>query len=102
MADAVMTGQILWRARRSPSRQIGRTRADYSARRADPYRDQAAVRQRANTQSDIDLLLKQAQYAIGEDQIGLDVRIGLQEIRQDRNEVSAPKADRGRHRQLAG
>jgi hypothetical protein len=45
----------------------------------------------ADAQPDIDLLLKQTQHAIGEDQTNLDIAIGLEEIRQDRDEVNAPR-----------
>jgi hypothetical protein len=51
---------------------------------------------------EVDLLLKQTLHAIGEEQTCLDIRVGLEEIRQDRDEVSAAKPDRSSHDQFSG
>lgn len=97
-----MPGQILGRARRSASREIRGTGADHAVKSADPDRNHATVRQRADAEPDIDLLLKETQHAIVEDQTDIDIRIGLQEIPQDRDEANAPEDDWGCDDQLAG
>ena len=56
----------------------------------------------ADAQALVDVLLKQADHAISEDQACFDIGKVLEEIRQDRNEIVASEPDRSRHDQLAG
>jgi hypothetical protein len=52
-----MPGQIVRPARRSATRQIGGTSEDHTTNFTYSYRHQAAVRQRADAERDVDLLL---------------------------------------------
>src|ERR1700744_4267543 len=97
-----MSRQVVWGVRRSVSRQIGGTCANHAAKRTDPYRHHAAVRQRADAQPDVNLFLKQTLQTVIEDQTHIYIRIGLEEIHQDRHEADAPEVDRGGYYQLAG
>ena len=78
------------------------TGADHAVKGTDPDRNHATVRQRADAEPDIDLFLKETQHAIVEDQTDIDIRIGLQEIHQDRDEANAPEDNWGCDDQLAG
>src|SRR5262245_30878858 len=97
-----MSGEVVRRARCSARCKIGGTGANHATRRTEAYRNQAAIRQCTDAQPEVDLLLKQALHAIGKEQTRLDIRVGLEEIRQDRDEVSAAKPDRGSQDQLSG
>ena len=101
-ADAVVSGQIVGRARRSTSREIRGTGADHAVNSADPYRNHAAVRQRTETQPDIDLLPAGDSALDRSGSSYIDLRIGLEEVHQDRDEANAPDPDWGCDDQLAG
>jgi hypothetical protein len=53
IADAVMPGEFMRRARRSASGEVSGTGVEDTANRAEPKRHQAAVRQHAHAERDI-------------------------------------------------
>src|SRR5271170_7547448 len=102
IADAVVSGEVVWRARRSARSKIFGVGEDDAAGRADAKRDQAAVGQRADAQRDVDRFLEQTEDLVAEDETNVDVRISREELDQDRDQMEAAKTDGRRHCQLAG
>ena len=60
--------------------------------------DEAAVRQLANPQSQIDIFLHKIDHSIGQRQPDVDLRLGSEELQNHRQDVKATKYDRGGHR----
>ena len=63
--------------------------------------DKRRVRQLADAHRGIDMLLNEVDGPVSEQQADVDVGIGLQELRHQRDDMKAPEHDRRRDRQLA-
>ena len=95
--------------RRAVICEIGRARDVDQLQFADAARDQAGVRQRADAQRAIDVLLDQIHRAVGRAEIDFDLRITREEFRQRRRDDQPPDPAghidpdlaRGPHRILA-
>src|SRR5262249_9011379 len=91
--DAVMRAEFtgsLWRA---ASRQICRACADDAANRANPARDQTAVRQLADSDREVDMFFQDVGDAVGQRGPNVDVRKSLEELDRDRKNVQAAEDD---------
>src|SRR5882724_12624199 len=89
-----MCAEVAGSRRRAARGEIGRARADHAADFPDPRRDQAAIGQGADPNGEIDRLLQEIDRAVGEHQPDVDVRIGPEERRHDRQHVEAAEDDR--------
>ena len=82
-----MACEICWMFRNSSPGEIARAAANQPAHRANLGADLAAVRQSANTNGKIDLLLYKVCHSISKHEPDIDVRISLQKLRDDRQDV---------------
>src|SRR6185437_7802263 len=73
--NALMPGEIAWSGRHAMRCEIGGTRAYDSAYRSDSRRHQRAIRQIANPDGDVGVLVHQMHDAIREHEANFDRRI---------------------------
>jgi hypothetical protein len=74
--------------------KIGRARTDDASDAADPDRDHARIRQLADTQREIDMLIEKIDDAVDQHHLDIDLAIGLEELRHDRDEMETAEHDR--------
>ena len=66
-------GEILRPFRDAVRGEIGGTAAHHAAHRADPGRDQSAVGERADAQSDVDMIVDEVKIAVGKHKPDVDL-----------------------------
>jgi hypothetical protein len=76
--DALMLAQVLRPRWRKPTVQIFRRGDDIAHALSDVLGDQARIRQFAKADGDVDVFDDQIQEEVGDEQVDLDTRIGLQ------------------------
>ncbi len=77
------------------SGEIGRTAAHDATHRADPRRNEGAVRQRANAHRDVDAIVDEMKIAVGEHEPDIDLGPLLEKLGNDRQDMQ-PAKDHGR------
>ena len=96
-----MPGERVRRRRLPVALEPDGARAHDAAHLADPRGEQRAVRQGADAHRDVEVLVDEVQHAVGLHQTHVDVRMGGEEVRDERQHVTASEHDRGGHDQLA-
>src|ERR1700733_3259831 len=75
--------------------EIGGTAANDAAHRANPCRNPRAIRERADADGDVDMILDEGEIAVGEDKPDIDFRPLAKKLGNDRQDVQ-PAKDHGR------
>ena len=89
-----MTGKVVQRPRHAPALDNPGFGADHAPGAADRTGVKLAVRQRPDTQGDIDLILHQIERALREHHAQIDLRIGIEEVERDWQDMHLAKGDR--------
>jgi hypothetical protein len=76
--DALVVAQVLGPRWGKPTMHIFRRGDDVAHALSDTLGDQARIRQFAEADGDVDIFGYQIQKQVGDEQVGLDMRIGLQ------------------------
>src|SRR6516165_3658025 len=92
--DAVMFAEVAGRFGRASFDKIDRTATDHPADRADASRDEAAVGQLADANREISMLFLEIDHAIGQHEADIDIRISLEKLKRDRQDVEPSEHDR--------
>jgi len=89
-----MAREFLGRPRRAVLPHVPGARAHDAANLADTNRDEAAVRQRADTDRQVQVIVDQIERSVGQHQAHIDLRKGLQEIGRHRQDMQAAEDHR--------
>ncbi len=76
------------------SGEIGGAAAHHVAHRADPRRNQSAIRQRADAHGNVDVIVDQVEVAVGEDKPDIDLRPLGKKLGDDRQDMQPAKDHR--------
>jgi hypothetical protein len=93
--DAIMIFEVAGLLLPSAYCQIAGAGAHHKSYRTDLGGDQAAIRENADPNGDIDVLVDGIDDAVGQHKSQFDIRIGIQEFDRDRKQIHVPQAPGG-------
>ena len=87
-----MCDQVAWIFGYAPPLQVRRARAHHTPHSADLFCNESAVEKRADADRNIDAVFDQVQAAVRKLKAGVDTRVFLQDLSDDRQKIKLPNA----------